>query len=234
MAVSYMDFTSPSAQFAFDLRNNPAFIKDERNYFNLLSIKQLNTLGNMSMLDTYLDKGNAIEPHYHQNASELVYCISGEIIVSIINPFTKELRHYAIRPGQTASVPQAWWHYDTAAADGTHFLAIFDAPVPEIIPASDMLRLTPAEVFAHVYCLDEAKVKEAFAPLNQTVIIGPPKGCQKATQSAHYQPQPNPASSAHPPCNQGYGLRPYQQSDSNPQRPQVIGNGWAHSYHNGP
>lgn len=237
MAVSSMDFTSPSAQFTYDVNRNTSFKKDNRNFINELSIKQLNTLGNMSMLDTYLDKGNAIEPHHHPNASELAYCISGEVVVSIINPFTKELRHYTTRPGQATSIPQGWWHYDTATVDGTHFLAIFDAPVPEIIPASDMLRLTPPEALAHMYCLDPAKVREALAPLNQTVIIGPPSGCPKEQHGAYYQTQnhqPNTAHTSHPPYNQGYGLRPYQQSDGNPRRPQVIGNGWAHLYHDGP
>lgn len=233
-----MDFTSPSAQFTYDVNHNTSFKKDNRNFINELSIKQLNTLGNMSMLDTYLDKGNAIEPHHHPNASELVYCIAGEVVVSIINPFTKELRHYPNRPGQVTSIPQGWWHYDTATVDGTHFLAIFDAPVPEIIPVSDMLRLTPPEALAHMYCLDPAKVKETFAPLNQTVIIGPPTSPPRENQGAYYQtqnPPPNTvARTSHPPYNQGYGLRPYQQSDGNPRRPQVIGNGWAHLYHDGP
>ncbi|WP_068786431.1 cupin domain-containing protein [Paenibacillus phocaensis] len=237
MAVSYMDFTSPNAQFSFDVNRNTTVRKDQRNFINELSIHQLNTLGNMSLLDTYLDKGNVIEMHIHQNASELVYCISGEVVVSMINPFTKELRHYANRPGQVTSVPQGWWHYDTATMDGTHFLAIFDAPIPEIIPASDMLRLTPPEAFAHQYCLDAEKVREAFAPLTQTVIIGPPRGCHQENQQAPYpntSQQAYSPHSSHPPYNQGYGLRPYQQSDGNPRRPQVIGNGWAHLYHDGP
>ncbi|WP_018750455.1 cupin domain-containing protein [Paenibacillus sanguinis] len=231
MAVSYMNYASPSAQFTFDVNQNTTFKKDDRNFINEVSIQQLNTLGNVSLLDVYLDKNNIVEPHIHQNASELVYCITGEVIVSIINPFTLELRNYPNRPGQVTSVPQGWWHYDTAAVDGTHFLAIFDAPIPEVILASDMLRLTPPEVLAYAYCLDPAKVKDTFGPLNQSVLIGPPKGCHQGQPNAHLT---HHAHSAQPPYNQGYGLRLNEQSDGNPRRPQVIGNGWAHLYHNGP
>lgn len=237
MAVSYMNYASPSAQFTFDVNRNTTFKKDDRNFINEVSIKQLNTLGNISILDTYLDRNNMVEPHIHQNASELVYCISGEVVVSIINPFTKELHNYPNRPGQVTSIPQGWWHYDTATVDGTHFLAIFDAPIPEVILASDMLRLTPPEVLAHAYCLDPAKVKNTFAPLNQSVLIGPPKGCQQAQPNAHganQGPQTHHTHPVQPPYNQGYGLRSNEQSDGNPKRPQVIGNGWAHLYHNGP
>jgi oxalate decarboxylase/phosphoglucose isomerase-like protein (cupin superfamily) len=205
MATSYMDFTSPTVQFTYDLRNNPFFRKDANNYINALGVQQLNTLGNVSMLDIYLSTGNVVEPHIHQNASELVYCVTGAAVVSLINPFTKKLLNFPIQPGQVANVPQGWWHYEVATVDNTHLIAIFDAPVPEFIPASDMLRLTPASVFAHTYCLNEAKVKDTFAPITNTVVIGPPANCkpnqvqgvttapaQKSHHHHHHHHRPSP------------------------------------------
>ncbi|WP_306813118.1 cupin domain-containing protein [Paenibacillus soyae] len=180
MAVSYMDFTAPTTQFTFTLSDNPLIMKDGQNYINALSVKQLNTLGNASLLDIFLSAGNIVEPHIHQNATELVYVISGEAVVSLLNPFTKELLNFTVKPGQVANVPQGWWHYEIATVDNTHILAIFDAPTPEAIFGSDILRLTPASVLAHTYCLDEAKVKETLAPITGTVGIGPPEGCGKA------------------------------------------------------
>jgi|GEM_PF-414468 len=182
MAVSYMDFTSPDVQFTYDLNQNVIFRKDPRNYIAELSIQQLNTLGNVSLLDIFLSKDNLVEPHYHQNASELVYCITGAAVINVLNPFTKELLHFPIKPGQVANVPQGWWHYDAATEDNTHLLAIFDAPVPDVILGSDILRLTPPEVLAHTYCLDREKITQALAPLQQTVFIGPPKDCHHHSQ----------------------------------------------------
>jgi hypothetical protein len=54
-------------------------------------LKQLNTLENVSLLDIFLSANNVVEPHYHQNAAELVYCISGAATVSMLNPFTKQI-----------------------------------------------------------------------------------------------------------------------------------------------
>ena len=189
MAVSYMDFTAPNVQFTYDLSNNNFFTKDSRNLINGLSINQLNTLGNVSLLDIYLSTGNVVEPHTHQNASELVYCISGAAVVSLINPFTKRLLNFPIQPGQVANVPQGWWHYEVATVDNTHLLAVFDAPIPEFIPGSDVLRLTPPNVWAHTYCLNEAKVKNTLAPITDTVVIGPPANCKPVpTASARNAP----------------------------------------------
>ena len=136
-------------------------------------MKQLNTLENTSLLDIYLSSGNVVEPHIHQNAAELVYCISGSAVVSLLNPFTNQLLNLPIKPGQVANIPQAWWHYEIATADNTHLLAIFDAPTPEVIFGSDILRLTPANMMAHTYCLDEQQWKQAVSPIQSTTVIGP-------------------------------------------------------------
>lgn len=180
LAVSYMDFTSPDVQFFFDVSKNRAFTTNSRNYINSLGVQQLNTLGNASILDIFLSQGHYVEPHYHQNATELVYCVSGAINVSFLNPFTQKLQTVVIRPGQVANVPQGWWHYEEATEDDTHLIAIFDAPTPQVILGSDILRLTPARAMAESYCLDEAKWKEAVAPIKQTVGIGPLDDCKQS------------------------------------------------------
>ncbi len=175
--TSYVDYAAPGAQFAYDVNQSTFYRKDANNYINILSSKQINTLKGTSLLDVFLSKGNLIEPHYHQNASELVYCISGAVEVAMLNPFTNAFMNYRLLPGQAANIPQGWWHYDFAIADHTHLLAIFDAPVPEVIFGSDILRLTPPGILAYSYCLNETQLKQALAPLNKTVMIGPPAGC---------------------------------------------------------
>lgn len=172
-----MDYTSPYVQFTYDLSNNPFYRKNDDNYINALSIRQLNTLGNVSMLDIFLSQGNIIEPHIHQNASELVYCASGAAVVSLINPFTNVLCNFPIAPGQVANVPQGWWHYEIATENNTHLIAIFDAPIPEVIFGSDILRLTPPQVLAYTYCLNEPEIANALAPITGTTVIGPPADC---------------------------------------------------------
>ncbi|WP_440109595.1 cupin domain-containing protein [Paenibacillus sp. QZ-Y1] len=210
MATSYMDYTLPTTQFTYDLSQNPLFKKDENNYINSLSIQQLNTLGNASLLDIFLSAGNVVEPHTHPNATELVYCISGSAVVSLINPFTNELLNFTITPGQVANVPQGWWHYEIAIADHTHLLAIFDAPVPEAIFGSDTLRLTPAALLAHTYCLDVNKVKETLAPIQKTVIIGPPADCAtEISPTTNNMPKANSQPNAQP--NAQPNVQPYAQ-----------------------
>ncbi|MBX9974607.1 cupin domain-containing protein [Cytobacillus firmus] len=187
--VKYLDYTSPSLNYFFDMNKSNLMKKDNRNLINILGIQQLNTLEDVSLLDIYLSKNNVIEPHYHQNAAELVYCISGAATVSLLNPFTKQIQNYYITPGQVANVPQGWWHYEVANTDSTHLLAIFNAPTPEVILGSDILKLTPSNIMAHTYCMDEKQWKKTVAPVQPSAFIGPTKNCSRNAYSTESNQQ---------------------------------------------
>ncbi|MFD1135627.1 cupin domain-containing protein [Paenibacillus urinalis] len=241
MAVSYMDFTSPDVQFFDDVNKNRFFTKDSGNYINVLGRTQLNTLGNASLLDITLTRGNVVEPHVHQNASELVYVVSGEAIVSFVNPFTKEVLNFTAGPGQSVLVPQGWIHWEVASQDNTKIIAIFDAPEPLFIGISDFLRLAPTNTIAHTYCLDEAMLKQTLAPIKDTTVIGPPADCNK-----YHQPQTGVQGTSynnHMMAPQGYqghmiqsaqsmqGAHGHQgQMKKEGYSRQVIGNGQRHNY----
>jgi oxalate decarboxylase/phosphoglucose isomerase-like protein (cupin superfamily) len=139
----------------------------------------------ISLLDIYLDASNVIEPHYHQNAAELVYCVKGSADISLFNPFTKKILTFPITPGQAVNIPQGWWHYEIAKENRTHLLAVFNASTPDVILGSDLLAFTPSNVMAHTYCLDESKWKEAIKPVQPSTFIGPVKSCQRNVQHSY-------------------------------------------------
>ena len=183
MAVSNAAYSDPHSLYFADLNQNRLMTRNPQNFINRLGRDVLPTLGNVSLLDIYLTRDRTVEPHYHQNASELVYCISGSASVSLINPFTNEVIHIFITPGQTANIPQGWWHWETAASRETHLLAIFDAPYPEYIFGSDILTKTPVEVLARTYCLEPELLRKALEPLKETIVIGPPDECGRTARN---------------------------------------------------
>lgn len=177
MVARYLDYTNPKLRYSHDMKQSRFFTKDQENYINVLGIEQLLTIGDVFLLDVFLSAGNVVEPHYHSNASELIYCIQGETVVSLINPSTNELKNFRIQSQQVVTIPQGWWHYFTATADKTHALTIYDTPDLDTVWGSDVLRLTPPEVLAHAYCLDKKQIQQALKPIKDTVIIGPPADC---------------------------------------------------------
>ncbi|MXQ54198.1 cupin domain-containing protein [Shimazuella alba] len=191
----WKEYTRPGLEFFFDINQNRLNTRNDKNFINRLGRDNLNTLGNNSLLDIYLSKGRVVEPHYHQNAAELVYCISGSALVSLINPFTNKRSDIPITPGQVANIPKGWWHWEMATTDDTHLLAIFDAPYPEYIFGSDLLTKTPIEVLSHTYCLDPKLLKETLAPLHQeTIVIGPTDECIAETRNKNQKRPPKVSS----------------------------------------
>ena len=183
--ASYEKYASSNVQFTFDLNKSTFFKRNDKNFINILSVAQLNTLENISLLDIFLSKGHVIEPHYHPNATELVYCIKGAASISLLNPFTKQLLTYRITPGEVVNIPRAWWHYEIALVDDTHLLAIFDAPTSEVILGSDLVTLTPSNIWAHTYCMDENEWKKAIRPVRGNTLIGPYAECNKERMDSY-------------------------------------------------
>lgn len=168
-----------NGKFTYDMSDNLLFKKDEENYIDALGIQQLNTIGNIYFLDIYLSANNYVDLHYHPNASELTYCISGGVEVSFINPNTNEWQQFNLKRGDVVSIPQGFWHCARATEDNTHLLATHDTNNLQTIFGSDILRITPAEVMADIYCLDESELAHVLQPIDKTIVIGPPVDCTR-------------------------------------------------------
>lgn len=179
-----------NGNFTYDLKDNQLFRKDADNVIYALGLQQVNTVGNLYFLDIYLSADQCVEMHYHPNASELTYCISGRVEVSFINPSEEEWQRFVLEPGEAISIPQGFWHMACALENDTHLLATHDNNMLQTVFGSDLLRLTPDELLAHIYCLDENMVEETLRPITDTVIIGPPADCERDdAQAATTVPQ---------------------------------------------
>lgn len=165
---------SSDSRFFADSTSHPFFRQDAENYITIISVQQVNTLDNLSMLDIFLSKDRIIEPHYHPNGSELTYCVSGSATISMLNYETKKFQHYRLTPGQVVNIPQGWWHYQIAHSDQTHLQGIFNVGSPEVVLGSEILTKTPADVFAYSYGLDEEQWTAVTKNISPSQLIGPP------------------------------------------------------------
>ncbi len=88
-------------------------------------------LSEMGAVLLLLKKGGVREPHWHPNASELGYCITGNARMTI---FLTNARHatFAINPGQLIFIPRGYWHdIENIGKEEAKFVIVYNNERPE-------------------------------------------------------------------------------------------------------
>lgn len=171
--LAVKDTSAGTPNLFFELKQNLSAQRDH-SFLYEVTCDQIPMMHNLSLGDLYLTKGHIREPHWHPNADELDYVISGEVSVSILNPFTLKLHNYPLKPGQVAFIPKGWWHWITPLTDQAHLLVNFNDGQIESVEGSDVLRLTPPEVFQQAYGMNARQYAKEVTPITETLKIGPP------------------------------------------------------------
>lgn len=116
------------------------------------------------------------EPHWHPNAAELNYCVSGQAQIGIVAP-DGNVQTFAVNAGDIAYIPRNWFHYIANIGDEPlQFLIFFITPDPRIQTIN--LSLTVDHVPAAVLAASFDSVPAAFAALPKRGNVGivPPVG----------------------------------------------------------
>lgn len=166
--------TSGTPNLFFDSKKNVFFERNPDNVAYEVTSTQLPAMVGGAFVDLYLSMGHIREPHWHPNAWELDVVVSGEAVISIIDPDTNKLHTYSAKAGQVVFIPMAWWHWITPVSDKAHLHLFFNNDQFETAEGSDTLRLTPPEVFELSYGINPEIIAEALSPIKDSVVIGPP------------------------------------------------------------
>lgn len=126
-----------------------------------------------AMFLVILDPGGIREPHWHPNAWEFDYCISGKARMSVVAP-DNEWQIFNVEPGQAVFVPQGYFHYfENIGPDKLQFLVVFNnsaAEVDDDIGLSVSIGGVPRHVLAATFGVPEF-VFEQIPKLHQEVVI---------------------------------------------------------------
>ncbi|MDF3053183.1 MAG: hypothetical protein K0S19_1288 [Geminicoccaceae bacterium] len=114
------------------------------------------------------------EPHWHSNASELDYFVSGHAQIGLVAP-DGNLQTVTVGPGDIAFLPRNWFHYIASVSDEPlQILIFFLTPDPrvETFTLSQTVDNVPSRVLAASFDTDPDQF--AALPKRGTVGIAPP------------------------------------------------------------
>jgi oxalate decarboxylase len=164
-----------SNPYLFDLANSPPIVKKQSGTVQGADEQAFPVVKgqNAAMFLVVLQPGGIREPHWHPNAWEFDYCISGRARMSVVAP-KNEWKIFDVAAGQIVFVPQGYFHYfENIGEDELRFLVVFNDSTSEAeddIGISVSLGGMPNSVLAATFGVPES-VFERIPKLHKEVVL---------------------------------------------------------------
>ena len=121
---------SPSRHIA-SLTGQPALFESELGSVTQLNAGSFPILDRLSIKRLLLEPGSIREPHWHANASELTYCVSGYLLVGMLGDMNS-FSSFTIEPGQMFHAPSGSIHHiENLGEDTAELIVAFRHEKPE-------------------------------------------------------------------------------------------------------
>src|ERR671927_417220 len=146
-------------------------------------------LKGMAVYSLQLEKGGVREPHWHPNAVELGYCLTGRALMTIFSP---DAGHdtFTVDPGEIVFVPKGYLHHIENIHQGdTKFAIAFNHELPEDIGISGSTGAMIDTVLAATFGLSPEYFR-SFTRSTKDVLLSS-KSNMAAAATTTYQKIPN-------------------------------------------
>lgn len=132
----------PSSDFAFNLAGqSPPAIPVGQSSIQQAAEPTFPVLQGMALLLLTLEPGATLVPHWHPNAAELDYVLSGEVFVGLITPANGTRAgtdvSFPLKQGMVGFLPQNWFHYiQNTGKETAQVLVLLNSEAPEEVDIS--------------------------------------------------------------------------------------------------
>lgn len=129
---------------------------------------------NASMYSVHLEEGGFREPHWHPDAWEFNYCVTGRGRVTVLAP-KNSVDTFEIKAGDAFFIPPGHLHYFESLGPGKlHIVLIFNtshAEASDDIGIGESMGVMPDEVLAAVFGVPTEAIR-AVPDVKKRIIIG--------------------------------------------------------------
>jgi oxalate decarboxylase len=142
-------------------------------------------LQNMAIYRLLIAAGCFREPHWHPNADELAYCLSGKVLVTIFSNGNQH-DHFTISKGEMFYVPSGSLHAIENIGEGTAELIItFSSATPEDFGLSGTAGCMSLEVIANTWGKKVSEIGSVTRSV-EDIILGKTSGNSLVPASAEF------------------------------------------------
>ncbi|HEX2205161.1 MAG TPA: cupin domain-containing protein [Longimicrobium sp.] len=145
--------------FTFDLGNAPKTVDVPGGTIQEAKRSDFSALQDVAIFLLTLEGGALRVPHWHPDAGELDYVISGNATIGLAAPdgtpasVAPQWQTLSVGPGQLAFLPRGWYHYiqNASPTEPLQMLVIFTNAEPSDIGIAEAFSGTPAALLAQTF-----------------------------------------------------------------------------------
>lgn len=158
------------SQYKLELGRTDPAISDTAGAISVATNSNFPILRGITMYDLRMKPEGFREPHWHPNAAEMDYVVSGEARMTILSP-GGDKDTFIVREGDMVFIPPAYYHdIENTSAGATHFAVFFNDPSPQDIGISGALGAFSKEVLAAAFGIDPSALADMPQP-RQNVFL---------------------------------------------------------------
>lgn len=144
-----------SDRFKLNLEGIQPQLKNSGGWVKMSNGFLLPTLEGLALYSLWLECKGVREPHWHPNAHELNYLISGRVRISLLPP-GGDLEVYDLEPGDITFLPRGYFHsIYNIGEEPAHLAVFFSHPYPSDIGLSGCVGAYSNAALASLFGVDE-------------------------------------------------------------------------------
>ena len=138
-------------RYKFDLAATHPEIQNVGGWVRKAQKNLFEELKTLALFDLMLAPSGIREPHWHPNANELNYVISGHVKLRILSP-DGTLDQFDLRAGDVSFIPKSYYHHiETVGTEPAHLAVFFSHEQPSDIGLSAAVGATSNEVLETLF-----------------------------------------------------------------------------------
>lgn len=159
------------SKYKFNIEASPKPILTKGGYLQLATKTNLPILDGLGILGFGLNPKGVVEPHWHTNAGELVYIVTGKTKITVLAPDGK-LETLEVNAGQGAFAPASHFHnIENVGTENVEVIAYFSNAQPDYIGIGEVFGSYSNEVLGSIFNVAPSYFDAFKKPQTPLVIV---------------------------------------------------------------